>query len=97
MPHMSRTLSRPPESPAALWLRLDALLDAVDDIRSAALVVSNMARHKDDRDLAELAKNLYGVHSTVQRRLDEVLRELRQSLANNQWDQNKSKVPASHT
>ncbi len=93
---MSSTLSKPTESPAALWLRLEALLGAVDDIRSAALVASNLARHKDDRDLAELAKNLYGVHSTVQRRVDEVLRELRRSFANPRWDPNKAKVPASH-
>jgi hypothetical protein len=82
MRHMNRPLSKLTENRATLSLHLDALLDAVDDVRSAALVVSNMARYKDDRDLSELAKDLFGIHSTMHRLFIDVLRELRQCLAN---------------
>jgi len=84
------TLENSAESPAALWLRLKALLDAVNDVRSAALVVSNMARYKKDRDLAKLAEDLHGVHSTLHCRFDEVLRELRQCPANDRGAQSEA-------
>jgi hypothetical protein len=69
------------ENLTALHLRLEALSDTVDDVRSAALVVSNMARYKKDPDLRKLAKDLFGVHSTLHSRFDEVIRELRESLS----------------
>jgi hypothetical protein len=83
----STSLGEPPERLAALWLRLEALLGAVKDVRSAALVVGNMARYKDDPDLSKLADDLHGVHSTLQCRFDDVLRELREGLADDHKDQ----------
>ena len=85
------TLGSPPDDSAALWLRLKALLDAVNDVRSAALVVANMARYKKDRDLAKLAKDLHGVHSALHGRFDEVLRELRGRPANDDGKPSKAR------
>jgi len=93
MRHMTRSLSKLTERLAPLRLRLDALLDAVDDVRTTALVVNNMARYKEDCDLSELATDLFGIHSRMHRQYIDVLRELRQCLANDDKQPGETESP----
>ena len=70
------------EDRAQLWLRLEQLQGTVNDFRSTALVVKNIARHRDDLTLKEVADGLLGVHRTLSSQYTDAVVAVRQCLAN---------------
>jgi len=93
-PSLRTAPSAPNDDQAVLWLRLEALQGTVDDVRSAALVAGNLARHKGDRALEQLAEGLQGVHSTLNGQYSDAVRALRQCLETGQEDRFEAPPPA---
>ena len=93
-PNLRIVPSAPNEDQAVLWLRLEALQGTVDDVRSAALVVSNLARHKGDRTLEQLAEGLQGVHATLSVQYSDAVRALRRCLKTRHEDRFEAPRPA---
>jgi hypothetical protein len=90
---MKTVLSQAGEDLAELWLRLEKLRCALDDVRSAALIVGNMARHKEDHTLGQLAEGLHGVHSTLNCQYNGAVGAIRQCLASDHEGQNEVRRP----
>ena len=93
-PSLRTKPSAPNEDQAVLWLRLEALQGTVDDVRSAALVVSNLARHNGDRALEQLAEGLQGVHTTLSGQYSAAVQALRQCLETGREDRFEAPPPA---
>ena len=92
-PSLRTRPSAPNDDRAVLWLRLEALQGTVEDVRSAALVVSNLARHKGDHALEQLAEGLQGVHTTLSGQYSDAVQALRQCLETGREDRFEAPPP----